>query len=59
VCGTDLRQRVGAPDFDGVGVAAFGPQASPLVPADPELLGEVLGKVVRTFFVAGVHDVPA
>jgi hypothetical protein len=59
VGGTDLRQRVGAPDFDGVRVAALRPQASPLVSADPELLGEVLGKVVRTFFVAGVHDVPA
>jgi hypothetical protein len=50
---------VGAPDFDRVGVAALRQQASPLVPADPELLGDVLGKVLRTVFVAGVHDVPA
>jgi hypothetical protein len=50
---------VGARDVDGVGVAALRPQASPLVPADPELLGDVLGKVLRTFFVAVVHDVPA
>ena len=37
--GADLRQRVGAPDFDGIGIAALGRQAGALVPADPELLG--------------------
>jgi hypothetical protein len=42
---------VGAPDFDRVGVAALGRQASPFVPADPELLGNVC--------IAVAHDLPA
>ena len=51
VGGADLRQGVGALDFDRVGVAALGRQASAFVPADPELLGDVC--------VAGAHDLPA
>jgi hypothetical protein len=51
ICGADRRQRVGAPDLDGVRIAALGGQASAFVPADPELLRDVC--------VAGVHDLPA
>ena len=51
ICGADLRQGVGAPDFDGVGVAALGGKAGAFVPAYPELL--------RDICVAGVHDLPA
>jgi hypothetical protein len=51
VGGADLRQCVGPPDFDGVGVAALGRQTSPFVPADPELLGNVC--------IAVAHDLPA
>jgi hypothetical protein len=46
---------MGAADFDGVRLTALLRQPSTLVPADPELLGNVL----RTVLVAGVHDVPA
>jgi hypothetical protein len=42
---------VGAADFDGVGVAALGRQAGALVPAYPELLGDIC--------VSGVHEQPA
>ena len=41
VGGADLGQRVGALDRDRVGVTPLGQQPSALVPADPELLGEV------------------
>jgi hypothetical protein len=54
---------MGAADFDGVRVAALLRQPSTLAPADPELLGDVprkvLRTVLRTVLVAGVHDVPA
>jgi hypothetical protein len=42
---------VGAPDFDGIRVAALGRQAGAFVPAYPELLGDIC--------VAGGHDQPA
>jgi hypothetical protein len=69
VLGADLRQGVGAPDGDRVGVAALGQQPSPLVAADPELFGK-LGCGIRAGIRAGftawfmarvdtAHDVPA
>ena len=42
--GANLRQGVGARDFDGIGIAALGGQALAFVPAYPELLGECLGR---------------
>src|ERR1700760_3516964 len=56
VGGADLRQRVGARDFYGIGVATLCRQTLALVPADPELLGEVFLRVPR---VGVAHDVPA
>jgi hypothetical protein len=37
---------VSAPDHDRVGLAALRKQASALVPADPELFGEILRKIL-------------
>jgi hypothetical protein len=47
--------RVGASDFDRIGVAALGRETGALVPANPELLGDV----VLWVLAAGVHDLPA
>ncbi|BBZ72260.1 hypothetical protein MPRS_33530 [Mycobacterium paraseoulense] len=53
--GADLRQGVGAFDGDRIGFATLRQQASALVPADAELLGQVCCCILT-----GVtHDVPA
>ncbi|GLE53601.1 hypothetical protein ATCCBAA256_31640 [Mycobacterium montefiorense] len=54
VGGADLRQGVGAFDGYRVRVKPLGQQPSALIPAYPELLGEVCSVVC-----GGTHDVPA
>jgi hypothetical protein len=45
---------VSARDLDGIGIAALGRQALALVPAYPELFGEV-----QRVLIGSAHDPPA